>query len=112
MDIDYKSIDEGIRPAVKHFNQKGYPTIASCEGGEGHGFERPMIRFMPRGDSLEAYMGEIASEIQGKVSGFTVSLKRYYTSEVKEAKDVPYYTFIEVEFWNKEVLQNFNNSIE
>jgi len=39
------SIDEGIRPAVKLLNENGFETFESCEGGRGHCFSEPTVRF-------------------------------------------------------------------
>jgi len=38
-------LDEGIKEAVRILMQAGIPTIESCEGGEGHAWGEPTIRF-------------------------------------------------------------------
>jgi hypothetical protein len=38
-------IDEGIKPAVDILNEHGFVTIESCQGGEGHAYFDPMVRF-------------------------------------------------------------------
>lgn len=38
-------LDPGIRPYVEALNQAGVETFESCEGGEGHCYPRPTIRF-------------------------------------------------------------------
>lgn len=40
-----KGIDERIRPAVEVLNKHGFKTFESCEGGEGHCFYEPTVRF-------------------------------------------------------------------
>jgi hypothetical protein len=39
------NIDEKILPAVKILNEHGFKTFESCEGGEGHLFHEPTVRF-------------------------------------------------------------------
>ena len=39
------NIDEKILPAVRILNEHGFKTFESCEGGEGHVFNQPTIRF-------------------------------------------------------------------
>ena len=39
------NIDPLIRPAVKILNEHGFKTFESCQGGEGHAFLEPTIRF-------------------------------------------------------------------
>lgn len=42
---NYETIDEGIREAVKILSENGFDTFESCEGGEGHSFDLPIVRF-------------------------------------------------------------------
>jgi len=45
-DLDYPdNLDPGIKKAVKILVDEGIRTFESCEGGEGHVFDRPTIRF-------------------------------------------------------------------
>jgi len=39
------NIDPLILPAVKILNHFGFKTFESCEGGEGHAFPEPTVRF-------------------------------------------------------------------
>jgi len=43
-------VDMGIVRAVRILRTVGIPTYESCEGGEGHGFAEPTIKF---GGTLE-----------------------------------------------------------
>jgi hypothetical protein len=36
-------LDPGIAQVVKSFNDAGIQTAESCEGGEGHAYERPTV---------------------------------------------------------------------
>ena len=38
-------LDEGIKPYVKILLEYGIETFESCQGGEGHSFPNPTIRF-------------------------------------------------------------------
>jgi hypothetical protein len=50
LDMD---LDRGIRRYVLIFRRAGIETIESCEGGPGHSFPEPTIRFA--GNSGEGY---------------------------------------------------------
>jgi hypothetical protein len=38
-------IDKKILPAVEVLNKHGFKTFESCEGGEGHSYAEPTVRF-------------------------------------------------------------------
>jgi hypothetical protein len=38
-------LDAGIRQAVKALNEAGIETFESCEGGTGHAYAEPTVRF-------------------------------------------------------------------
>ncbi len=44
-DEDYPTIDAGIRRAVQVLMDAGIETFESCEGGPGHAYPVPTIRF-------------------------------------------------------------------
>jgi hypothetical protein len=46
-------IDRGIAHAVKQLSDAGIETYESCEGGDGHAFTEPTIRFY--GGKAEGY---------------------------------------------------------
>jgi hypothetical protein len=50
---DDSQLDAGIRRAVVVLRQGGVETFESCEGGKGHAYREPTIRF--RGDRSEGY---------------------------------------------------------
>jgi hypothetical protein len=50
---DVRLIDRGIAHEVKVLWENGIETSESCEGGEGHSFYEPTVRF--RGDSAEGF---------------------------------------------------------
>ncbi|MFN2494029.1 MAG: hypothetical protein ABR501_14230 [Pyrinomonadaceae bacterium] len=41
----YLSLDTGIRDAARILAEAGIETFESCEGGEGHAYAEPTIRF-------------------------------------------------------------------
>jgi hypothetical protein len=42
---DTRGLDAGIRKAVECLQAEGIETFESCEGGPGHSFPEPTIRF-------------------------------------------------------------------
>jgi hypothetical protein len=49
-------IDDGILPAVELLNRYGFKTFESCQGGEGHCFQNPTVRFYGNEfDLIKAY---------------------------------------------------------
>jgi hypothetical protein len=43
--VPYDSLDNGIREAVRVLAEAGIETFESCEGGSGHAYPEPTIRF-------------------------------------------------------------------
>lgn len=53
--LDYTTIDSGIVFAVRVLRAAGIDTFASCQGGEGHGHNEPVVLFHgARHDALRA----------------------------------------------------------
>ena len=49
-------LDEGIETIVLLFKKAGVETFASCEGGEGHPYPEPIIRFHgERGEGFRVF---------------------------------------------------------
>jgi len=72
--IDYKRLDGRIRPVVRLLCENGIETFESCEGGKGHAFYEPTVRF--HGGQPEGFRA-LAIALQ---HGLKVSeLRRYYT---------------------------------
>ena len=46
-------LDVGIRTAVEALSAKGIETFESCEGGRGHAYAEPTVRF--HGDRSEGF---------------------------------------------------------
>lgn len=46
-------LDAGIRRAVEVLQSAGVETFESCEGGEGHAYPEPTVRF--HGDAFEGF---------------------------------------------------------
>jgi hypothetical protein len=44
-EIPYDSLDEGIRDVVRLLARAGVETFESCQGGDGHAYPEPTIRF-------------------------------------------------------------------
>lgn len=47
------NLDKGIAPYVKVLIEAGIETFESCQGGEGHSYPEPTIRF--HGDRSEGF---------------------------------------------------------
>ena len=43
--VDCRALDAGIAEAVRTLAEAGVETFESCEGGPGHAFPEPTIRF-------------------------------------------------------------------
>jgi hypothetical protein len=46
-------LDPGIRDIVLQLRSVGVETVESCQGGEGHAFRQPTVRFV--GNKMEGY---------------------------------------------------------
>ncbi len=75
-ELDIEHLDEGIAPIVKLFIESGIKTFESCEGGDGHEFQKPIVRFLGnRAEGFKAYAIAI-------FNGYKVSeLRRYWVVE-------------------------------
>src|ERR1700677_3924346 len=73
-------LDEGILSIVQVLVRNGVETFESCEGGEGHAFHEPTVRF--HGSHAEGFRAlSIALQHGLKVC----ELRRYYSIEDGEA---------------------------
>ena len=68
-----RALDEGIKQAVTVLQRNGVETFESCEGGHGHPFPEPTVRF--HGDSAEGFRVLAIAQKNGlRVD----QLRRYY----------------------------------
>ena len=83
-------LDSGIRDAVIALNAAGIETYESCEGGQGHSFLQPSVRF--HGDRSEGFRA-LAIALQ---HGLSVSELRRIWSVIDGELNGPYWelTFI------------------
>jgi hypothetical protein len=72
-DVDHQ-IDAGIMRYVKVLLAAGIETFESCEGGEGHAFHEPTVRF--HGERAEGFRA-LAVALQNGLP--VVSLRRTYS---------------------------------
>lgn len=71
-----EQLDEGIREIVRILVENGVETFESCEGGEGHSFYVPTVRF--HGGHAEGFRAlSVALQHGLKVC----ELRRYYSVE-------------------------------
>jgi hypothetical protein len=52
---EYADLDVGIRFAVKVLHARGIDTCQSCEGGDGHSYDRPTIDMSASSDGAEGF---------------------------------------------------------
>lgn len=71
-----ENLDEGIRSVVELLIKNGVETFESCEGGEGHAFHEPTVRF--HGSHAEGFRA-LAVALQHGVR--VCELRRYYSVE-------------------------------
>jgi hypothetical protein len=71
-----ENIDEGIRSVVELLIKNGVETFESCEGGEGHAFHEPTVRF--HGSHAEGFR-VLAVALQHGLK--VCELRRYYSVE-------------------------------
>src|SRR5438309_4697877 len=67
-------IDRGIAHAVKVLSDAGIETYESCEGGDGHAFPEPTVRFY--GDKAEGYR---AASIALQLGLPVTALRRFWS---------------------------------
>jgi len=68
-----RALDSGIESAVLVLRRNGVETFESCEGGEGHSFSEPTVRF--HGDGSEGFRALAIAQQNGlRVD----QLRRYY----------------------------------
>lgn len=70
----YREIDRDIRQAVRVLNKNGVETFESCQGGKGHPFPEPTVRF--HGGNAEGFRA-LSVALQHGLRVF--ELRRYYT---------------------------------
>lgn len=46
----YRSLDRGIRFAVRVLHASGFDTCQSCQGGKGHAYDRPTVEMIATGE--------------------------------------------------------------
>jgi hypothetical protein len=102
--VEIEGLDPGIADAVHLLRRHGIPTFASCEGGEGHSFQHPVIRihtrhiFRYRGD-VPVRPAAIAKILTGAgYGGFYIKRVDCYQTTA-EPWQPETQSFIEVEFW-------------
>jgi hypothetical protein len=51
----YRSLDRGIRFAVRVLHARGFETCQSCQGGNGHAYDHPTVDLVARGDDATGF---------------------------------------------------------
>src|SRR5713226_3259888 len=76
LSIDLERLDPGIRSIVEILASNGVETFESCQGGTGHSFHEPTIRF--HGNHAEGFRA-LAIALQHGLK--VCELRRYYSIE-------------------------------
>lgn len=77
---DGRPIDAGIAEAVRVLHENGVETFESCEGGSGHSFFEPTVRFF--GGQAEGFRALGVARLHGLP---VAQLRRYWSIEDGEA---------------------------
>jgi len=85
-------LDKGIKCAVELLNSAGVETYESCEGGEGHAYPEPTIRF--HGGRSEGFRA-LALMLEHNLP--VSALRRIWVVEDKEPTGPKW----EIVFWQK-----------
>lgn len=81
-------LDPGIAPAVEALRSVGVETFESCQGGPGHAFPEPTVRFHGhRGDGLRA----LAAALE---AGFSVAALRRVWDVVEGEPTGPHWEIV------------------
>jgi hypothetical protein len=72
-------VDAGIKPILKVFYEEGIETFESCQGGPGHCFPEPTVRFT---GGLHEGFRALSIAIQYDLK--PTKLRRYYSIQDKE----------------------------
>jgi hypothetical protein len=51
----YRSLDAGIRFAVRVLHATGIETCQSCQGGKGHAYDQPTVDMIATGDDASGF---------------------------------------------------------
>jgi hypothetical protein len=94
-DVPYAALDPEIVPLVRRLNEGGFPTICSCQGGDGHAFKHPTIQVRRLGDLDATRKALCALLLKIGTEGFSV---KTVSMHQKSAAPEPY-SYVEVELW-------------
>ena len=86
-------LDPKIEPIVKLFNANGIETFESCQGGQGHWFHEPTVRF--KGGSDEGYYA-VSVALYHELDPYC--LRRYWKVRENELVGPDW----EMEFWPRD----------
>ena len=102
--IPYGEIDAKIRPLVRTLNEHGFVTTASCQGGPGHGFLRPIVNVAPVGDLDETRKALCRFLVDGGAHAFSASTVSMHQDTVEPEP----YSYVQLELWTFDSLQGFS----
>lgn len=97
---DNEKIDEKIKSLVLLLRENNVNTFASCQGGVGHVFELPTIRFFPNSWNESEERKRIVNILHDAgYYGYYIKSYHAYQNNTEEWKQEQY-AFMEIELWN------------
>ena len=85
-----KGLDKGIKPYVATLREHGIETFESCQGGEGHSFLEPTVRF--HGDESEGWKALAIAMQNGPLP--VLALRRAWSVHPLTGPDGPFWEMI------------------
>ena len=82
-----EGLDEGIQPYVATLREHGIETFESCQGGEGHCFPEPIVRF--HGDESEGWKALAIAMQNGPLP--VLALRRAWSVHPQTGPDGPFW---------------------
>ena len=95
-DFDIDLVDSEIKPIVELLNSNGYETFTSCQGGEGHSFNKPTVGVLFKGDYFE-FKKKFVEFLKPNFSHFSLNLRTYYGTSKEHSEKRPCWTALYLE---------------
>lgn len=101
-----ESMDAEIEPVVRFLQKKGYVTITSCQGGEGHPFNKPTIGIDFGHEDFFEFRQKLIEILEQNFSAFSIILKEHFGRKLPGKKRI-HWEFVYVEFFKDEIQRNY-----
>lgn len=101
--MDMNEVDAGIKEVLQLLLDAGYETITSCEGGEGHCFDRPTVGIKLQGEYFE-FRDKLAKLLMRQYSHFSINHKTSYNPISRKTGKRVWWQYVYLEFPSKKHL--------